>query len=185
MYPPRIRWAESRSPRRSPQSLRSRPRWRNWYAGVCWRQRARCAPGDARHAQPWRSRGILSGDDQRRALDAGGFARQRVVDLHLPAAGFGPALVHPQQHAGPIAGFGAARTRVDVHDAVALIVAAIEKDLQFEGIEVFEELGEVLLQLLLNFGLGGLRLGFTQFHHDVEIFELLFRLEERLGLGAE
>ena len=34
-------------------------------------------------------------------------------------------------------------------------------------------------------GLGGFRLGLAQLHHDVEIFELLLRLEERLGLVAE
>lgn len=64
-------------------------------------------------------------------------------------------------------------------------MAATEKDLQFEGIKLLEEPGKVLLQLLLDLRLRGLRLGFAQLHHHVEIFELLFRLEERLGLVAE
>ena len=64
-------------------------------------------------------------------------------------------------------------------------MAAAEKDLQFQGIELLEEPGEVLFQFLLDLGLGGFRLRLAQLDHDLEIFELLFRLEERLGLVAE
>ena len=107
------------------------------------------------------------------------------VTSTCPAARLRPALVHAQEHVRPIARFGAARPGVDAHDAVALVVAAAEKDLQFERIKLLEEPGEVLFQLLLDLGLGGFRLRLAQLDHDVEVFELLLRLEERFGLVAE
>ena len=71
---------------------------------------------------------------------------------------------------------------VDADDAIALVVAAAEKDLQFEGFEFLKEAGEVLFQFLLDFGLGGFRLRLAQFHHNPKVFELLFRLKQRFDL---
>ena len=48
-----------------------------------------------------------------------------------------------------------------------------------------KNLAEVLFQFLLDLGLGGFRLRLAQLDHDVEVFELLLRLEQRFGLVAE
>jgi hypothetical protein len=129
--------------------------------------------------------GIFAGEQHGHALDPGGFTWEHVGNVHLPAAGFGPSLIHPQEHVCPVAGLGATRAGVDAHDAVAAIVRAVEKNLQFEGIEFFEKFREVSFEFLLDFALGSLRLGFAQLDHHLEIFELLFGFEQRLGLAAE
>ena len=48
------------------------------------------------------------------------------------AAALGPALVHPQQHLGPVLGVGPAGPGVDLADGVALVVLAREQRLQLE-----------------------------------------------------
>ena len=73
--------------------------------------------------------GILALEQHRDALDARAFARQRVFDLHLPAARLRPALIHPHQHAGPVAGLRAAGAGVDAQNAIVAVVRAIEKNL--------------------------------------------------------
>ena len=90
-----------------------------------------------------------------------------------------------EQHLRPIPRLGAARAGVDAQDAILPVVRAAEKNLQFERIEVLEKFREVAFQFLLDLRLGGRRLGLAQFEHDAEIFELLFRLEQRLDLVAE
>ena len=73
----------------------------------------------------------------------GGFARQHVGDLHLPAARLGPALIHAHEHVRPVARLGAAGPGVDAEDAVALVVRPVEEDLQLQRIELLEEPGTV------------------------------------------
>jgi len=129
--------------------------------------------------------GILTGKNQRRALNARRFARQHVGDIHPPAPRLSPALVHAQEHVRPIARFGTAGPGVDAHDAITLIMGAVEKDLQLKRIEVLEELAQVLFEFLLDLRLGGFRLGLAQFDHHMKILDLLLRFEERFGLVAE
>ena len=129
--------------------------------------------------------GVFARDQHRGALDAGGFARQRVGDIDLPAARLGPALVHAQEHARPIARFGAARARVDAQDAVALVVRAVEEYLQLQGVQLLEEPGQVPLEFLSRFWPGPVPARPAQLDHHAEIVELLFRLEQRLDLVAE
>jgi len=47
------------------------------------------------------------------ALDAGLLAVGLVEDLGGEAMALGPTQVHPQQHLGPVGGFGAAGARAD------------------------------------------------------------------------
>src|ERR1035437_2523145 len=52
--------------------------------------------------------GVFALEQHRDALEARAFADQRVGDFNLPAAGFGPALIHARQHFRPILRLGAA-----------------------------------------------------------------------------
>src|SRR5437870_1475645 len=62
---------------------------------------------------------------------------------------------------------------------------AAEEDLQLERIQFFEKFGKVALEVLLDFGLRGLRLGFAQLDHDLKVLKLLLRFEEGFGLASE
>jgi hypothetical protein len=128
---------------------------------------------------------VLSLDEQCRALDSGGFTHEDVLDFHFPAASLGPPLIHAHQHVRPIAGFRPTRSRVDAQNAVTLVVRAIEEDLQLERIQFLKKLREVLLELGLNFGLRAFRLGLSQLDHDVKVFQLLLRLEQRINSLAQ
>ena len=57
--------------------------------------------------------GELALDHERGAGDAGLVAGQDVEHLGLVARFFGEALVHAQEHVGPVAGLGAARAGVE------------------------------------------------------------------------
>ena len=70
--------------------------------------------------------GVVAGDGDRGALDAGLVARLVVDDLALEAAALGPAQVHAQQHLRPVLRLGAAGARVDGDDGVLLVVLAAE-----------------------------------------------------------
>ena len=59
--------------------------------------------------------GVRAGDQQRCRLDAGLLALAGFLQLHLVAVLLGPPHIHPQQHLGPILGFGAARPGVQFH----------------------------------------------------------------------
>ena len=129
--------------------------------------------------------GEFTAEDHRGAFDARGFARKGVGDFDLPAARFRPALIHPHEHVRPIARLGAARTGVDAENAIAPVVRAAEKYPEFERVKFLEKLREILLEFLLDFCLRFFRLGLAQFDHHLEIFELLFRLEQRLDFAAK
>ena len=60
-----------------------------------------------------------------------------------------------------------------------------EEHAQFKRTEFLAELGEVTVKFPLVFDLFSLRLGFGQFNHDAEVFELPFSCEERLNFFAE
>jgi len=76
--------------------------------------------------------GVLAAKNHGDALEPRAFAGQRVGDFHLPAAAFGPALVHARQHLGPILRFSPAGAGVDAEDAIAFVVRAVEENLQLE-----------------------------------------------------
>ena len=54
-------------------------------------------------------------------LDAGGFTRVEVHQLNLVAVFFGPALIHAQQHRGPILAFGTTSAAVDFDIGVVVV----------------------------------------------------------------
>ena len=124
--------------------------------------------------------GILAGDQQRCALDAGDFAREQFADLDRPAALLTPALVHAQEHVGPVARLGAAGAGVDGEDAVAVVVRPVEHQLQLERLQPPGELGQVGRQLGLDVLLRGLVLAIGQFDHRPHVGVLRLGLEQRI-----
>ena len=72
------------------------------------------------------AKGIVTGQRERRALDAGFFARLIVEELALEAAALRPLQVHAEQHLGPVLRLGAAGAGMDRDDGVGAIVFAAE-----------------------------------------------------------
>ena len=59
---------------------------------------------------------------------------------------------------------------------------AAQEDFELQRIQLLKVLREILLQFLLDFVLGSRRLGFPELDHYLEIFQFLFRLEQRFDL---
>jgi hypothetical protein len=59
-----------------------------------------------------------------------------LVELDAEATPLRPAHEHAQQHLGPVLRVGAARTRVDLADGVALVVLAGEERAQLQRVEI-------------------------------------------------
>ena len=80
--------------------------------------------------------GVLAGDGEGGALQAGLLARARLEQLDLEAAVGGPALVHPQHHLRPVLRVGAAGARLERDDRVAGVVLAVEERRLLEPVEL-------------------------------------------------
>src|SRR5262249_3630337 len=60
-----------------------------------------------------------------------------------------------------------------------------EKNAQLKRVEFLEKFFQIGFKFLLDFWLRLGWLGFAQLHHHLKIFEMLFRLEQRLDAIAE
>jgi hypothetical protein len=128
---------------------------------------------------------VFAGDEHGDAFDARGFTRERVFHFDFPTATFSPALIHAHEHAGPIAGFGAAGAGVDAEDAVVFIVRTVEPNAELDIFEFLLQAIDVALKFLLEGGLGFGRLGFAEFDHFSEVLNFLFGGLKRLDFFAE
>ena len=124
--------------------------------------------------------GVLAGDGERGALEAGFVAGLIVDDLALEAAALGPAQVHAQQHLGPVLRLGAAGARVDRDDRVLAIVLAAEHLLDLAGLHFLVERVERLRELGVDrlAGLGPL-------DEHGEIVALLLERRDELAILLE
>lgn len=91
---------------------------------------------------------VLTGNHQRGSLDAGLVAVLIVHGLALEAVAVRPALIHAQQHRGPVLGLRAAGPRVDGEHTVVAVVLPAEEGGQPGGLHVLLQGGVALLQLL-------------------------------------
>jgi hypothetical protein len=83
--------------------------------------------------------GIVAGDLQRRALDAGDLAVAPLQLLDLEAPLVAEPGVHALEHRRPVLRFGAARAGLDVHEAVIRVEGVGEHAAEFEaGNALFE-----------------------------------------------
>ena len=74
---------------------------------------------------------------------------------------------------------------MNTEDAVLRVMRAFEQDAQLHLVEVVGEVADVAGEFERKLGLGRFRLGFAQFDHDLEVFEPLLGLEERVDAFAE
>jgi hypothetical protein len=95
---------------------------------------------------------------------------------------FGPAEVHPQQHLGPVGGFGASGAGADREQRGALVVLAGEQQLRPLAQEVALEARIAVRQLGLELGVGGL---VEQGNEGLELLGAAFELAPALDLGAQ
>ena len=142
------------------------------------------------------AKGVFALDLERGALDAGGIARGFVFDLGLEALALAVAQVLAQQHAGPVAGLGAAGAGLDVDKTVQRVGRVVEHAAEFQALDDLFELGgfvfDVMQAGLVAFILAHLeQLGvvgeFTfqladGHHHAVERFFLAAQLLGALGV---
>ena len=104
---------------------------------------------------------ILAGHQQSDGFDAYFFALLNVDSLRFETASLDPALVHSQQHIGPIARLGAACARVNCNKRIRAIVFARKKLAQLEFIELMSQAvlfgGDFLLRLSTSSGIAFFR----------------------------
>lgn len=107
--------------------------------------------------------GVVPLDLDRCALDAGGVARGFFFHRGLEALALGVLEVLAQQHAGPVAGLGAAGAGLDVQEGGQGIGRVVEHAAEFQLLHDLGELG--------FFGRDGLEAGFVAFFlaHVVEL----------------
>ena len=130
--------------------------------------------------------GVFALKQHRDALDAGAFAGQRVGHLDLPAARFGPALIHARAASPP-------NRCASVPPAPALMLrmqlfrscGPLRKTFSSSASSSLKNFARSRFQFLLDLRLRVGRLGLAEFEHDAEILELFFGLEQRLDFVAE
>lgn len=111
--------------------------------------------------------GVFAHDFEGSGADTDFITFHVIDDLHLAAVAFSPALVHAEEHVGPIAGFGAACS--GVHGEVG--VAAVERTRKHQVEFVF---GDGALDIVVFFGdflKGGSDTFFlSHFDQNLEVF---------------
>ena len=92
---------------------------------------------------------VVALDDQRRRFDPRFVAGRLFDDLDLEFAALGPAHVHAQQHARPVAAFGAAGARMDFDIGVVAVRLARQQRLELAplalGLQPLEDAEALLL----------------------------------------
>ena len=104
--------------------------------------------------------GVFAFYAQGGVVDAGDFAVVLLNHFYFEAFALGVAGVHPQQHAGPVFGFGAACACGDVHKAVVGVGGLVEHSLKFQIRHLLFQRGNVGNN-------GGKAVGIVFFHRHV------------------
>jgi hypothetical protein len=95
-------------------------------------------------------------DLDRHALEAGLLPLLLIDDLGRVAVALGPAQIHPQQHLGPVGGFGAACAGADRQDRRPVVVLAGEQQGGAFPAELGLQRGRIAVQLGFEIGVRGL-----------------------------
>jgi len=90
-----------------------------------------------------RTVGVIAGQLDRRALDAGDVAFGFFHDFHGEPLLFAEFQVHAQQHRGPVLSFGTASAGLDFEEAVRGVGRVVEHPAEFEGGNLLLDLGAV------------------------------------------
>jgi len=110
--------------------------------------------------------GVGAAHRQRGALDPRLVALHQVHQIGFPAARFGPAGVHPQQHLAPVLGLHPTLAGVDREQRVVGVVRPAEHQGQFFAVKQVQQGARVALDL--GFDLGVV-LGLGQFQQFLQV----------------
>src|SRR6267154_1086420 len=88
--------------------------------------------------------GVAAADLERGALDAGDLARRLLEHLHAVALAVAVLRVHALEHLRPVLRLGAARSRLDVHEAVVRIQGIGKHAAELEIADLLVQLRDVL-----------------------------------------
>ena len=116
--------------------------------------------------------GVLALDEDGGGLEARFIAVEVVEGLDLEAVALAPAVVHAEQHGGPVLGFGAAGARVEREERVGLVVLTGEQGGEGHGLQFGLDLVGALLALVVE-GLVFLFVG--ELDHDERVFVEAFK----------
>jgi len=122
--------------------------------------------------------GIGAGDEEGGGFVAGFIAFEGVDEGIGKVVGIAPAGVHAEEHAGPVAGFGAAGAGVDGEVGVAAVEFAAEGAFEFEAFVCMDEGGGVLGNIS---GKGLVALGGGEFDEAKGISNLLTHCGARIN----
>ena len=142
--------------------------------GIEWRD-----PHQAMHArfglQP--AMGVVALDGDRRRLDPGLFARRLFDQVDRIAAPLGPAHIHAQEHARPVAALGAACAGMNFEIGVVGVGLAGEQGFDLPSFALDLQRLELIDPLLLG---RRVALAFAKLDERDGVVELAFELGERL-----
>ncbi len=126
---------------------------------------------------------VVALDDDGRRLDAGLVARGLLDDLDVEAAPLAPAHVHAQQHARPVAAFGAAGAGMDFDIGVVAVGLARQQRFELALLALGLQRAQRREPLLLG---GVVALGLAEFDQRRPVLELALELGDarRAGLPA-
>ena len=88
--------------------------------------------------------GVVASDLERGALDARHFSRRLLEHFHAVALAVAVPGVHALEHRRPVLSLGAARARLDVHEAVVRVELVGEHAAELEIADFLFQLGDVL-----------------------------------------
>ena len=105
--------------------------------------------------------GVFAAHEQRDRFDSDFFALLNIDRLRAEAAPLDPALIHPQEHVGPIARLRSTGAGVNRHEGVRAIIFTREKLPQLEFFEFLHELRVLRRDFLFRRGARS-RIGFLR-----------------------
>ena len=130
--------------------------------------------------------GVFAADEHRDRFDPAFFALLDVDRLAFEAAPLDPALIHPQQHVGPVARLRAAGAGMNRDECVRAIVFAGKKLPQLEFLEFLHEARMLRRDFLFRRG-PRRRIGFLrrQLLQRFKILPLALQFEHRIDQAAQ
>ena len=119
--------------------------------------------------------GVVALDVNGGALDARHFTFHQLDNLGLEATALSPAQVHTQQHIGPVLGFGATGTSLDIEVGVVGVHFTGEHAAEFELFELFIKALKIGLDLgngaFVLFFCGNIQQAFGVFQAGGEVID--------------
>jgi hypothetical protein len=124
--------------------------------------------------------GVIALEPDGRALEARFFSGLLVEDFYLESFPLRVSEVHPEEHLGPVLGFGPAGARVDRQDGVSGVVLVVEQRPELSFLQGLLEPADPGLGFRFDvFALGG------ELRQDLELFFLAKDLPEELDVLFE